>query len=504
MADLVRRYGRFPYNQLKYGLDTPADPLFGLVVDFENDGFFTGRNEATRLQKFTAERGRQHWVKPDGKGFEEEMIGRFSATIADPEQIYNPYNPASPLYQTLDVNRMLQLSVRTAGGSRYKLFTGTLTDLTFTDGVIPEATFSGSDGWEYLRSRTEDIQIPVQGRLATYEAIDMVLKAVNWRWGLTYGGYETQPHGDGPQPRVLNNWFVDGKNAAKVIFDLVFSEMGMIYIAGDGSLRMECRAAEGYAPIATISEASIEDGSLELSTPWENRRNYVVVTANPRGISDEVPIWSSPDAIQVAGNGSMAFTVEFKYEGQTVPAISIVDPLPVTDFQANTMEDGSGTDVTNNFTFLVTPNGLKADIVIYNNGGAVGYLLAGAQIRGVVTFEQDSLSASQSMIYKKEDKTEFVLDYPYYQDFGTATSDAYFLAANMAKKDPCVRFVLKPNSELQFKIELGSRIILNTSKTGTIWRRVAYIKHDFDLALNQTRTTIYCEPLRDIPVIDVY
>jgi hypothetical protein len=578
---MSRRLGTYLYNQQKYGSDGYTSPLFGLLIDFENLGIFTGRNDGLRIQKFTVERGRRHWVKTDGSGFEEESTGKFSATVADPDELYNPYNDNSPLVSDLDVNRTLQLSVRTPDGNLYQLFTGTLTDMRLTDGVIPSVRFEASDGWDYLHSKIRDVSVELQQDITVSSAVQLVLNAVGWRYAYNAGTHT----------REIPYWWLEGGNAGSEISNLVFSELGSVYIKGDGSLNTEPLGYEA-TPIATLTDADIEDGSVELSTPWETRKNVFTLFASPKkligygaiwklrqtpilipagesytyDVDPPLPyyvytpvggtdffantasngsgtnltasfvatvdqsgngakvtfknnsgsggyvlagavvkglpiVWRSHEPILVGADNSVTFEVDFEFNGEKIPAVNLVTPEADVDFTANTLEDGDGTDLTSSFTVLVFPNGNKANVTVYNNSASNGYLI-GAQIRGDAIYSSSKVTQSFTTIVGKEDPIAFEFDNPYYQTTGNMTPDILALVNNLATKKPSITFTLKPNPNLQFKIDLGSVLTLNLARFGTLTRRVAHIKHEFNQKSLITRTTIFCEPLRTGQIID--
>jgi hypothetical protein len=120
--------------------------------------------------------------------------------------------------------------------------------------------------------------------------------------------------------------------------------------------------------------------------PWEVVRNKIKVVSNPRVNSGYVILWTLQDTPLIKAGDSLSLWATYQYNNESVPAISVA--IDGGDFAANTAADGSGTDVTADFTYPLTDFGETAKIVITNTGAVDAYVYL-LQVHGEAIYSPD-------------------------------------------------------------------------------------------------------------------
>ena len=482
-------YGASKLGSITYGYDTLTEALFGLSVDWEQNGYFTGRNEASRLDDFVIRRGRRHYIKTNGDGFEQEDTGSLVVTTSDPDEDYSPFNTSSPLYGNIASNRRFQMNVRTPAGLRYDLMKGIVSKVIPMTDVIPRARIEAQDGWSLLRGNRANITIVLQEDVYTEEILPLILEKSNWPsdWGHDLNtGLDIQPY-----------WWVDKKNAAEAIFDVVHSELGRTFIKNDGAIAFRNRYFI-EDPVLTITDADYFDKSWEVILPWEIQRNLVQVIVRPRTLNTSQDLWRLPQVTPINNGQTYEFYPEFTYDNKVVPAKDVLDLVATTDYTANTLEDGGGTNLTSGLVVTKEPLGNQAKITVQNASGSNGYLTL-LKIRGKPVSNDASVPLRASNYGPNEDVLDFTLDLPWIQNVSRADAFDDFMLDFLSQKKQYITLTLIPDVETQFKLDLGRYVRVNSTKHGVDANySIAYIQHEYQRKRNHTLTTLFLEPLPDI------
>jgi hypothetical protein len=484
-----RLYGASTLGSVTYGTDTNPEALFGLLVDWDQNGYFSGRNEARRLNDFTIRRGRRHYIQTNGEGFEQEDTGSLVATISDPDTDYVPFNTGSPLYGSLASNRRMSMNVVTPLGAAYDLMKGNISKVIPMSGLIPTVRLEAQDGWSLLRGQKSNITVVLQENVYTDEIVPLILNKANWPSDWSYdlnSGLDVQPY-----------WWVDKKNAADAIFDIVHSELGRAFIKADGALAFRNRYFI-EDPVMTITDADYIYDSLEINVPWEIQRNVVSVIVRPRTLKASQDLWSLPQVTPIVNGQTYEFYPEFTYNSETVPAKDVLDLVATTDYTANSAEDGSGTNLTSGLTVTKESLGNQAKITVYNGSGSNGYLTL-LKIRGKPVVNDASVPLRASNIATNEDVLDFTLDVPWIQNVSRADAFDDFLLDFLSAPKQYITLTLKPDVENQFALDLGRYVRVNSAQLGVDANySIAYIEHEYERRRNYTMTTLFLEPLPDI------
>ena len=481
-------YGSVPLGSAYYGAETQRSPLFGLKVYWERLGYYTGRNEARRLNSFTIRRGRRHYVRTNGDGFEQEDTGSLTATIADPDREFFPFNTSSPLYGLVASNRRMTMDVRTSSADKFDLFTGNISRVNPVDGTIPEVTLEAVDGWELLRGQKSNITVVLQEDVYADEILPLILNKAGYPtdWGYDLNsGLDVQPY-----------WWVDKKNAADAIFDIVHSELGRTFIKGNGALAFRNRYFV-EDPVVTITDEDYLWQTFEFVTPWEIQRNVVTVVVKPRSLKSSQVLWSLPQVTPINNGQSYEFYPEFKYNNEIVPAKDVLDPVGT----ANTLEDGAGTDLSSGLSVTKEALGNRVKVTVTNNSGSNGFLRT-LTVSGKPIANDAEVPLQKSNIGTREDVLEFRLDLPWIQNIQRADGFKDFMLDFLSPTKQYIKLTLKPKSpdlNSQFEIDLGRVVRVNSTRYDLDTNySIAYIEHKYQRKLDHTYTTLYLEPLPDV------
>lgn len=480
-----RLLGKSTLGSITYGKDTVTEPLFGLSVDWARLGYFTGRNEARRLETFRIRRGRRHYIRTNGDGFEQEDTGTMTLTVADPDREFFPFNTSSPLYGILSPNRRGKMRVVTPDESGHDLFTGSVSAILPTDGSIPSATIEMVDGWDLLRGQKSNITVELQEDVYADEIVPLILNKANYPsdWGYDLNpGLDVQPY-----------WWVDKKSAADAIFEIIHSELGRAYINGSGAVSFRNRYYT-ETPAATITDQDYIYDSFEFVTPWEIQRNLVTVIVKPRTEKTSQVLWSLPQVVPINNGQTYEFYPEFTYNNSVVPAKDVLDPVAT----ANTLENGTGTDLTSGLVLTKEALGNRVKISITNNSGSNGYLTT-TTISGKPIVVDAEVPLEKRNVAAYEDVKAFTLDLPWVQNIQRADGFKDFLLEFLTPTKQYIRLTLKPNANVQFALDLGRSVTVNSTLHGvneTFF--ISYIEHLHRRKQGYTLTSLILEPLPDV------
>ena len=440
-------------------------------VDWDNNGTFEA-DEANRMMGLTTVRGREHFVRPGGAGFERIKIGEALCIVQNDDGRYDALNTGSPLSPNIKPGREARLRVTDDEVTFYDVLRGRIEDvIPVGEGSNARALITIKDGWQWLRDRT--VSKILQQNILTDVAIGHILDEADWptAWGRDLGaGSDT-----------LRFWWVDKTPAQEGILDVVESEFGRAHVAGNGQFVFRGRQA-GYTetPAFTLTQAQVLR-EIPLPRPWEAVRNIIRVRAHPRIEQATGELWQLQQKPNLSPTVSLTLFAEFTFEERRVPALNVITPVATTDYTMNSLEDGSGTDLTADFTVTMTVLGDTAKLVVTNNGAQDGFITL-LKIRG------DAVDAPDLSAVEIEDATskttfgprELDVDLPWQQSVLVATDFATWLRSWL--KDelnfPVVRIHDRP--AIQFAHELFTRLTFDSAKKGINTDfRIVQIKHQW-------------------------
>jgi hypothetical protein len=485
-------YSTFKYGQKKYGLSNTL--VWVLEVDWNNDGSFSGTYEleTQRIVSLTIRRGRPNWLTTESDGaarLARMRPGTMQLELDNNDRRFDPFYTSSVLYPNVLPGRDVRLRVRDATADViYTVFRGMMDDIDLMPPKEKRVVIRVSDGWRLLADRKTTLA------LATSQTTDVpmgnILNDVGWSsaWGRSLAaGADT-----------IGYIWIDNEYAYDSLHDLVESEQGLCWVGADGKFNFLSRHdLYNRAESLTLTDDVLLDNP-EVAKPWESVRNKIRVQAYPVNLSATRTLWTLIDKPLVTPGQTITIWAEFvDTNGRRAAASNVVTPAATTDYTMNSNSDGSGTDLTANFTVTPTIFSGSAKLVITNNGSTSGYVTL-FQVRGK-SLELQNVSAyvvddaSSQSVYG----TRLLrLDLKYQQSTLVAKDLGDFLSSWMAAVKPAARVQMEARPSLQFAYDVGTYLRYNSSYLGLNQRfRIGYIEHKSLGNMQAIQTTWGLEPV---------
>jgi hypothetical protein len=239
---------------------------------------------------------------------------------------------------------------------------------------------------------------------------------------------------------------------------LMMSEFGYAYSKGDttqgGTLRFENRH---YRPTHTTSlcdfNNDMDRDGLQITGSQDDLANKVQVFVHPTRIGDSADptagfVLGGMALFQLQKTSTLIGALEINdaifgpyrdpITREVIGGTNFINPVATTDYTMNSAADGSGTDLTANFTVLASFTGQGVRFTIVNNTVTPAYLTK-LQARG------DGIYRYETMIEVTVAGTfgtrVLAIDMPYQNDLSVASDIAAYLAAVQATGYPRVKSV---------------------------------------------------------------
>jgi hypothetical protein len=464
-------FGKRKFGSFKFGSTVLTNCRYGLEVDWDSNGLFDGSNEGVNLIDMSIERGRKYTVSASGDSFQTEDTGRFSAVLMDDDGRYDPFNSASALYGYLTGGKKFRVTVRTPSDARYALMAGALNEpVAYSENGMSKARLEGADGWSFLREQRNQVTVPLQEDVYVDTAMALVLQKAEWPSPWSYvldAGVDQR-----------NYFWVDARSAAQVIHELAHNELGSVSMRANGDLRFRSRLSLESEVLELVDTDCLKNGVRRMS-PNEVIRNMIRIESAPRTELSLQKVWELPARLQInAGETISDVWAEFKYNNEVTPVKDPETPVAVTDFNAYSSADGTGTDLTANISVTLNAFSTKGQLSFTNNGLSTAHVWS--QVRGY------PIAKSGSVSFETRDATSI-------QQFGARpfllTIDQNVNVARQYRELLALLFTsarnylvvdLVPNPDVQFKADLGDVIRGKLSNYGIDQAfKVIGIKHKF-------------------------
>jgi hypothetical protein len=326
---------------------------------------------------------------------------------------YSP--PNSNARAGFDRNTPVRVSLPTGGESQIQ-FLGKIRSLAPVAGVYRErVTAIVATDW-----LEEAARAPLKG-LATQEDVraDELLRVL-------LDGMRNRPHeirfqaGSDTYPFALDNSQDEKSKVQQELLRVAMSELGLVYMQGDGTLRFEARATRaGDADVAHVLDELLEARPQRSTDQVVNR---VKVTVHPRRVDPDTStiLYSADGPVRIDNGADVEIFLAFRdpdQEAARIGAVAIEDLTPTTDYLINT-EEGSpaGTDVTAHpdieVTYTLGGNGVYLRV---NNGFGQPVYFTFLQVRGqgVYDYAPVTLIAEDLDSIAEDGINEVAIDMPY-------------------------------------------------------------------------------------------
>jgi hypothetical protein len=265
-----------------------------------------------------------------------------------------------------------------------------------------------------------------------------------------------------------------GRKAVGPLSDIAVSALGYIHIGPDGILRYENR----HARQLKSSSLALDDDMLALEVPssLDGVFNHIRATRHPKVIDAAATtvLWSQTGTPPAIGPAEV-IDIWGDYYKADEPSILIggtdqVAPVATTDYLANTLADGTGTNKTANITVTATTFASSVKFTITNNDAATVYLTK-LQIRGRGLYDQSPVTVESSSVQPYGDRV-LTIDLPYQTDHNITQDLAdYLLAQYETLGTQAQRVTFSANRShthmaAALTMQVGDRITISETQTG--------------------------------------
>lgn len=276
-------------------------------------------------------------------------------------------------------------------------------------------------------------------------------------------------------PIALDTSSSSGQPALAEFKKLADSERGFIYQKADGTVRAEGRHARllNTTSLWTLTEDDILD--LSLPSTREEIIDTFDVTIHPRQPINPLPtdiVYSQANVIEIGPGENQLLLGSYRDEvtGDAIGAIDVQTPVatsPYFDYTANSNRDGTGTDITADFSVVLSagPAGISATVT--NGNAATGYLTS-FSLRGRAVKDKalQTLRATSGA-----GKHVVPLDMPYQgnSDVGQGAADYYLAKYDTAYAQARRVGVIGKTSALLTQLlarDISDRITISETVTG--------------------------------------
>ena len=467
---------------------------WGIAVDWDEDGYYSSTNEAFlygaesggAIQEVKLRMGREFLFNSSGDGFIHPDKGSLELVFLDTVRRYDPYNSLSPLYGQLYKNQKIRVVVKSeSSGTVYHVFTGRISDIRPDYGTPQKATI-------YAEGEAVILNEKINSTVYTNVRYDaQVLEA------LTLAGWTGLTDIDTTNSDQMSYHWFGNSSASNEIEKIADAAFGLFWVSENGTAKYRGRINPDIST-QSITEDDVDyNHRIRIPAPRDVLRNKAKVYARARTAVTDAEVWRMTDKPLIAAGTGDAIWAEFTYNGETVPATAVTDPVVTTDYTANDSADGSGTNRTSNFTFSTTAFSTSAKL-IPTNAGSAAYLTLLKLRANIITTDKYTFAeyedATSIATYRER---EFVMQTDWLQDLNTANEYAQVFVSRFATPKAFPRFKFKRSSiDKQFTTGLFNMITINFPTFGVSGEfRAGYIDRSWSVnEPNVIDSIYYLEP----------
>lgn len=459
-----------------------TNPVFSVYIDLENDGNFTGGDVSSYVINAA-------WQIGFDTAFSSmARDNTASITFKNTDKRFSPEYASGAYFGKLTTGRTVKITA-TLSTVTTVLYLGWIASISPTFGLYADRTATiECTAWMERAQRAESL-IELQLEKKADEIITEVLDGAAiyppgftgyWILGTSRIGVHTRVGSIASyfvaESGITTFAYAGDWTAGTSVYDAILQtlerEGGRLFVARNGILYFYNRH---HFLIDTAIDATYANSMTDMSYSFGTEvSNLITAKYQPRSVSAPGETLATlGQAILV--NGSTTGQVNFRFTGETgetVAATAIITPVATTDYLANSLEDGTGTNLTANVTASISTSSATEATVYYANSGADAYILGTSKIRGTM------LTAYQEQSYTAEDATSIetygrlAYDYPGIQDTLTdaQTVADYYLAIlkNPVGLVETVTFAGKNSAIIASLLaqSIGSKIALSETQTG--------------------------------------
>lgn len=376
-----------------------VNATYVVKVDWDNSGTFDGGDEdvTVDLVDMSWESGRRVASILVGRA----AAGKLSLRLRNKDDKYSAFNSASSLFNSLLPGRKIQIS--TTSPVTKILWTG------FLESIRPQVHLNNTPGLKLVtlnalgsfRRLTEaPINMSIQTSQTTGALVDDVLDAAGWPVG--------DRDIDTGETTITAFWSSDDRDALKVIRELEATESGFLREQPDGAIAFESRnhrlAGPHLVSQATFSDSpgagDIRFNSIVQEDPLELVFNDYRASVTTYSIETLDVLWQHPeanttgDAPSILAGESRTYWAEFPTSSSPNDAVAVdawTSPAQTTDYTANSLSNGTGTNLTSDINVTPTKFANTMKLEVTNNHATTTAFLTFLQARGTAIHENDKV-----------------------------------------------------------------------------------------------------------------
>lgn len=410
-----------------------ANPTWQVLIDWNNDGVFTGTGEdvTARTLEAVGSRGGEISSQPNIRS----VAGRLRLVLNNESGDYSSFNTASPLTGNLLPGRVVRISAGSgsfpytfpiyfSGKAVWSGYIETITPVVRVDGIniaIIEAV--GALG--FLNQK--EVALAMATNELTGTAIGRILDEAGWP-----AGDRTLDAGK----TTMNRFWTDKVKVLTALRKVEDTESGRLIETRDKKIAFEDRHHRLLNAHPT-SQATFSDGAgatrnylgIDQQDPLPLIFNDFSATIQLFTVAGLAVLWtlaetgaSSPT---IAPGQSKSYWATFPNPDSATNAFGVdawTTPVATTDYTANSASDGTGTNLTSDIGIAVTKFGNTMKITLTNNHASLLAYITLLQARGTAITRDDPIiireenSASQTKYGERS--------YPSPAEFIPSTSEA--------------------------------------------------------------------------------
>ncbi len=459
-------------------------PTLSVCVDWDNDGSFatSGDDISSYVKSIVTERGKD-------SDLGEVQVSTAELRVTNTSKNFSPEFATGDYYGNLKPGRPIRIQA-SYGGSTYDVFYGYLTR------IVPNPSKSQQDAYIHAVGQLSRFQTKVTTALlenkTEAEVIAAIIDAVE-------RPAETIPNSlDTGEDSYSYSKFT-GDNGLDALSQITKSCCGRVYDKADGTIVFESRSHRALSP-HDASVYTLNDDHFSMTYAFGEREllNRFTTRAHRREALTLAEVWRNWDTPYIESGGTKTINALLAY-----PALTITTPAATTDYTANDLANGTGTDRTTDISIALTEYAESIGVAVTNTG-ATGLYLTFVRLRGELLQDTDEGSStindtdSQTDYGIREDEFDSAL----LDDLSDAENRSRYLLARHKDPHAEITVTLKPDDDTKLAAmlarDISDRITVIEPQTAVNADFfIEKVRHTFEPSFMETQWTLSAIGVQD-------
>jgi hypothetical protein len=244
-------------------------------------------------------------------------------------------------------------------------------------------------------------------------------------------GVSTTGNGGEIYPLALDNTRDEEVTMLQEFQRLAVSEFGRIWVNRVGALIYENRPYRSGLSVS-LSLQDTQIATLDVADRTRDALNRVEVTVHPRIVDDASTtiLFSLNNPLEIAAGETKVILGPYRVETAPdtivrVGGLDLIDPIATTDYLMNSLQDGTGTNLTASLGVVANYGANGVQYRLTNNSGGIGFVTKlQARGRGVYDFRTVVVEATDDEAIVSDGVNSIAIDMPYQEDADVAQTIA--------------------------------------------------------------------------------